>query len=343
MALTRELSDSLGSTCPSTQATQLTEPALLSCSHNRFCAPHPLFVIHCNIRRACYKLATELIVLPLSALNMISSTAGRIAVVTGANKGIGYFIAMQLALSGLFESVIIACRDATRAADAVKALQAKVPDTVKIIPESLTVGDTESHIAFVSKMDSTYGKVDCLVNNAAIAFKGSDPTPFKDQCKPTLDINFRGTVDFTERMIPLLEKGTDPRLVSVASMAARLRQLSPELQAKFSSPQLTIPELKELVDKFEADVQEGKHIEQGWGKSNYGLSKLSVVAATKVWAREHPKIKVNCCCPGYCKTDMSSNQGGRDPADGARNAVIPATMENPPTGEFFEDYKVSQW
>jgi hypothetical protein len=45
----------------------------------------------------------------------------------------------------------------------------------------------------------------------------------------------------------------------------------------------------------------------------------------------------------YCKTDMTSENGRRDPADGAKNAVIPATMENPPTGEFFQDYKVSTW
>ena len=88
-----------------------------------------------------------------------------------------------------------------------------------------------------------------------------------------------------------------------------------------------------------------KHSERGWGNSNYGFSKLSVIAMTKVWAREESKngIAVNCCCPGYCDTGMTSHKGPRSTTEGAKNAVIPATMENPPAGEFFSDYKISAW
>lgn len=281
-----------------------------------------------------------------SAACFATNTAGRVAVVTGSNKGIGFFIALQLGLSGLFQNVILACRDAQRGQVAAQEMSRTIGDKGASVSYSqLTLGDHDSHVAFRNRMDQEYGKIDVLVNNAAFAFKGSDPTPFQEQTKPTLDINFRATVDFTEEMLPLLRKGTDPRIVNVASMSGHLSQItSQDLKDKFTSQDLTFPQLQQLVDKFERDVQNGNHREEGWGNSNYGMSKLAVIAATKIWARqEGPTIVVNCCCPGYCKTDMTSQKGIRDPSDGAKNAVIPATMENPPTGEFFADYKVSEW
>ena len=274
---------------------------------------------------------------------MNTTNQGRVAVVTGANKGIGYFIALQLGLSGLFQQILLGCRDVNRGREAVASLQAQLPSTVKVSSYPFVLGDVDSHSAFVKKMEDDFGKVDCLVNNAAMAFKGSDPTPFKDQTKPTLDVNFRATIDFTEKMLPLLKKGSDPRLVFVASMSGRLGQLSPDLQKEFSSPSLTMSRLHSLVDKFEKDVQDGTHSANGWGNSNYGFSKLAVIAATKVLAREYPDVSINCCCPGYCKTDMTSQKGVRDPNEGAKNAVIPATMQDPPTGAFFRDFRVKEW
>jgi len=275
---------------------------------------------------------------------MINNTCtGRVAVVTGANKGIGYYIALQLGLSGQFQNVLLGCRDTVRATEAVRSIQAQLPSSVTVSSATLDLGDETSHAQFAATVNEKFGKADVLVNNAALAFKGADPTPFEGQTKPTLDVNYRGTVDFTEKMLPLLKKGEDPRLVSVASMAGRLGQLSPVMQAKFTDPDLTIGQLNSLVNDFERDVMDGTYKSKGWGNSNYGFSKLVVIAATKVWARENPEIKVNCCCPGYCKTDMTSQNGRRDPADGAKNAVLPATMENPPTGEYFSDYKVTPW
>jgi carbonyl reductase 1 len=280
---------------------------------------------------------------------------GRVAVVTGSNKGIGYFIALQLGLSGLFQHILLGCRDTSRAEQAVNQLKAEFASSntcsaVSVSSYPLTLGDPTSHQEFARHVEDTFGKANVLVNNAAMAYKGADPTPFKEQCKPTLDVNFRGTVDFTERMLPLLrkaaEQGEEARLVNVASMSGRLNQVTdPAKVEKLQSPDLTMPELMELVDGWQASVLNGTHKKEGWGNSNYGMSKLAVIAATKVWARQEQGvgISVNCCCPGYCKTDMSSQNGTRDPADGAKNAVIPATMENPPTGEFFEDYKVGKW
>jgi short chain dehydrogenase len=141
----------------------------------------------------------------------------------GNNKGIGYFIALQLGLPGLFQHIILACRDRTRAAAAVESMRAQLPSTVTVRAETLTVGDSASHSEFAARMQQTFGKIDCLVNNAGFAFKGADTTPFNDQTKPTLDTNFRGTVNFTETMLPLIDQGSDPRIVNVASMSGLLR------------------------------------------------------------------------------------------------------------------------
>ncbi|KAL9181977.1 hypothetical protein ACHAXT_012320 [Thalassiosira profunda] len=272
----------------------------------------------------------------------------RVAVVTGANKGIGRAIAEHLACSGIFTDVILGCRNEQRGSVAANEI-ASNPNASRscaVRYHQLTIGDKASHAAFAKFVEGSYGKVDVLVNNAGIAFKNADPTPFEQQCKPTLAVNFWGTVDFTEQMLPLVRKGRDARIVSVASMAGHLGQLrSRELQRMFSSPQLTKAELCSLVDKFEADVMNGRHVQEGWGNSNYGFSKLAVIAATKIWAREEAAngIAVNCCCPGYCDTDMTSHRGPRSPWEGAKNAVIPATMENPPTGEYFADFRVARW
>ena len=275
---------------------------------------------------------------------VIPPIPNRVAVITGSNKGIGYFIALQLGLSGLFQHICLACRDLQKAQTAVESLQAQLPPEVKVSCLPLTLGDPDSHRQLAQCLQERFGTLDVLVNNAGMAYKGTDPTPFREQCTPTLNVNFRGTCDLTEQLLPLLRQGTDPRIVNVASMSGRLGQVSQERQQQFAAEDLTMEQLYAYVDEFERDVLAGHHLKKGWSNSNYGMSKLALVAATKVWARtEQPSIKVNCCCPGYCKTDMTSQNGLRDPAEGAKNAVLPATMEDPPTGEFFADYQVASW
>ena len=74
-----------------------------------------------------------------------------------------------------------------------------------------------------------------------------------------------------------------------------------------------------------------------------GLSKLALIAATRVLARDYPAIRCNAMCPGYCDTDMTSHRGPRPPADGAKIAVLLATMEPAPTGAFYENMRESSW
>ena len=88
----------------------------------------------------------------------------------------------------------------------------------------------------------------------------------------------------------------------------------------------------------------GTHRQDGWGNSNYGLSKLAVIAATRVFARENPGVLVNACCPGYCDTDMSSHRGPRPPAEGAANAVMLVDLpDGGPSGGFYQNLAPSKW
>jgi carbonyl reductase 1 len=264
----------------------------------------------------------------------------RVALVTGANQGIGFHIAKQLVQSGLFGTVVLGCRDAVKGA-------AAAAEVGGAFLQPLDVADAASGRAFADALRERYGRLDCLVNNAGMAFKGADPTPFAEQTAPTLQTNFYGTLALTEALLPLLREGrvSDARIVNVASMAGRLGQVSPALQRAFAAPDLTLPALRALVDGFKSDVAAGVHASRGWSKSNYGMSKLALIAATRVLARDEPDIRVNACCPGYCDTSMTSHKGPRPPAEGARNAVVLATgpRESCPTGAFYQDERPSEW
>eukprot|EP00658_Telonema_sp_P-2_P081641 TRINITY_DN8431_c0_g1_i1.p2 TRINITY_DN8431_c0_g1~~TRINITY_DN8431_c0_g1_i1.p2 ORF type:complete len:210 (+),score=58.32 TRINITY_DN8431_c0_g1_i1:294-923(+) len=201
----------------------------------------------------------------------------------------------------------------------------------------------ESIESFVAELRERFGSVRCLVNNAAIAFKAADPTPFEGQTSPTLRINFFQTLKLTEAILPMMGDGS--RLVNVASMAGRLGQVCSELQQRFSDESLTLDGVRSLGAEFVAAVEDGNYVSRGWSKSNYGVSKLCLIAATKVLAREHPGMRVNCCCPGGCRTDMSSGGGNRSAEDGAKNAVMLCldVADDGPTGQFFRNYSLSEW
>ena len=261
----------------------------------------------------------------------------RTAVVTGANKGIGFQIAKQLLPS--VSLLILACHDRSRGEAAAKLLGSS-----KCVVEELDLANEKSIDAFAERMHEKYDHLEVLVNNAAIAFPGRDPTPFEQQTGPTLKINYFGTVRLTEKLMPLLTKADDAQLVFLASMAGSLSQLSDKRQKQFSDPTLTKQKLTELVKEFETDVAEGRHKDRGWSNSNYGFSKLSIIAYTKILARDAPKsLAVNCCCPGYCDTDMTSHKGTRDPADGAKNAIMLAQPNCPHRGVFIKNEQVSEW
>jgi carbonyl reductase 1 len=263
-----------------------------------------------------------------------------IAVVTGANKGIGFEISRQLASQGF--KTILAARNPDLGKLAATELQKNGLD---VEFRQLDISDHDSVLNFASKFQDDYGRCDVLVNNAAIAFKGSDPTPFTEQAEPTIHTNFFATLDITKAMIPLLEQSLCPRIVNVASEAGHLRILPSQLRRdEFTAPDLSLEKLEALMRDFVADVKNGRHVERGWPNTCYGTSKLGVIALSKVLARDHPNMIINACCPGYCQTDMSSQRGNNSPAEGARTPVMLAQAKKGSlSGGFFAGEREIEW
>lgn len=231
-------------------------------------------------------------------------TSVKVAIVTGSNKGIGYEIVKKIgALGGI--RTIIATRDTSRGEEAVFSLKKQGYDVDFI---QLDISSSESIENFTITVKNRYEKVDILVNNAAIAFKGSDSTPFEQQARPTIQTNFCGTLELTRSLLPLLKRSENPRIVNIASQAGHLRIIPDAIRRRFfTSSDLTMNKLEEAMNEFVVDVESGRHTELGWPNTCYGTSKLGVIAMTKILARDEPEILVNCCCPGYCQTGTFVN------------------------------------
>ena len=270
-----------------------------------------------------------------------------VALVTGGNKGIGFQIAKKLSAPGTNIKTIIGCRNVDLGEAAAKELKAAGCD---VEFRKMDICDPSSIESIRASIEHDFGGLDILVNNAAIAFKESDPTPFKEQARPTIMGNFFSTLDVTRAMLPLLHKSHSPRIVNMASYTGHLKILSGDARRdKFTSPALHLNELESLMREFVTDVEAGSHGENGWPDSSYGMSKLGVIALTKVIARDEPKIMVNACCPGYCATDMTSMEGAKTAEHGSRTPVMLALLPESklehvqPSGKFYSEEAEVVW
>lgn len=281
------------------------------------------------------------------AISLKMNPNQKVALVTGGNKGIGLQIAKKLGASGQNIKTIIGCRSIDLGSAAASELQRCGLD---VIYRQLDITDDSSIENLSKNITEEFGRLDILVNNAAIAFKGSDPTPFKGQARPTMEANFFGTLSVTKAMLPLLRKSQSPRIINVASMAGHLRIVpDPAKIAKLTSSTLQLDELEVMMHEFVGDVESGTHSKNGWPNTCYGTSKLGVIAMTNILARTEPTMMINSCCPGYCSTDMSSMRGTRTAEHGARTpamlALLPgsALTKVSPSGKFFSDEAEEAW
>lgn len=203
----------------------------------------------------------------------------KIAVVTGANKGIGFAIVRGLCKQ--FRGIVyLTSRDVERGQKAVSELQ---NDGLAPKFHQLDVTDPNSVTNFRDYIKEKYGGIDLLINNAAIAFKNKATEPVAIQAKETLRVNYFSLVSTCNILFPLLRDGA--RVVNVSSSSGLLINIpSEELRRKLTDPNLTIEELSNLMQQYVDAATEGTQ-GQKWGHSSYSVSKVGVNALTKIQQR----------------------------------------------------------
>ncbi|MDD1057203.1 SDR family oxidoreductase [Streptomyces cocklensis] len=236
-----------------------------------------------------------------------------IALVTGANKGIGYEIAAGLGALGW--SVGVGARDEARREAAVQKLRAGGADAFGV---PLDVTDDASVAAAARLVEERAGRLDVLVNNAGVT-GGMPQTPTTvdlSAVRTAVETNVVGVIRVTNALLPLLRRSASPRIVNMSSSVGSLtRQTAPGA-------------------------------ETGPISAAYAPSKTFLNALTVQYARElrDTNILINAACPGYCATDLNGFRGVRTPEQGAAIAIRLASLpDDGPTGAFFDEDGVVPW
>lgn len=258
--------------------------------------------------------------------------ARRVALVTGATRGIGEAIAHELARHEL--EVIVSGRDAHQGEKVARELGGAASF------EALDVTDPKSIEAIAVRLA---GGLDVLVNNAGASFDGFDAAV----ARRTLDVNFVGMMKLTDRLLPHLRPGA--RVVMVSSGMGSVSSLGPELQRQVMNPTLDRAGLVAFVDRFVDDVAAGRHAKNGWPSNAYRVSKIAMNAYVRILAREligDPRgVLVNAACPGWVRTAMGGSGAPRSPNEGAKTPSWLALL--PPgdarSGGFYRDEKPAEW
>ncbi|HEX9341045.1 MAG TPA: SDR family NAD(P)-dependent oxidoreductase [Thermoplasmata archaeon] len=265
---------------------------------------------------------------------MTPDTSDRpIALVTGANRGLGLETSNQLNHQGF--RVILTSRTEAAGMAATKKLD---PDGRDIVHHQLDITDRESISALAGDLPRLAPRLDVLVNNAGIGSWGAD----RAASAHTIAVNYFGSRDVTDALVPFVPRGG--RVVMVSSGMGELSYLGRDLRSKFSDPALTRPALEALVALYLRDLERGDPRKAGW-PSAYSVSKISMNALTRTLARElAPRgIRINAVCPGWVRTDMGGRGATRSVPSGARSIVLTATNAGDATGGFYRDGKQISW
>ena len=240
-------------------------------------------------------------------------TDQKIALITGANKGIGKEIARQLGAQGF--TVLLGVRDETRGAEAASELTQEGLTAHSVL---LDVTDSKSIAAAAQRIEAEFGKLDVLVNNAGIALdNGPASKTDMEMLRRTYDTNVFGVFAVTQALLPLLKKADAGRIVNLSSGLGSLTQNS--------DPQWEFGAVKPLA----------------YNSSKAALNMMTVIIAAEL---KETAIKVNAADPGYTATDLNQNRGTRTVAQGATAAVRLALLPaDGPTGGYFDENGPVPW
>lgn len=228
---------------------------------------------------------------------------GRVALVSGGNRGIGLEVCRQLSEQGV--TVIIGSRDEDRGRVAAESLEGNV------VSHQLDVADAGSVDRMAAFLQDSFGRLDVLVNNAAIANDDGQSGVEADleRVKEALESNLFGAWRLCELAIPLMQRNGYGRIVNVSTGLAALEDM-------------------------------------GGGSPGYRVSKTALNVLTRILASElrGSGILVNAVNPGWVQTEMGGSGATRSVEEGAEALVWAATLPNSgPTGGFFRDRSPVAW
>ncbi|MCP3782883.1 SDR family oxidoreductase [Micromonospora sp. A3M-1-15] len=220
-----------------------------------------------------------------------------IALITGANKGIGLATARQLGARGM--TVLVGARDAARGREAADKLRAEGVDA-RFVP--LEVTEAASVAAAAELVELEYGHLDVLVNNAGIIRADGAGLPSEtilDTLREVYETNVFGVVAVTNALLPLLRRAPAARIVNVSSEVGSIAVMTDPKGALFALTSIPYPS-----------------------------SKTALNMVTAMYAKElrDTPIKVNAANPGYCATDLNHHSGFRTAEEGAEVSVHLATL-----------------
>jgi len=272
--------------------------------------------------------------------------ASRVCLVTGANKGIGLAIVENLCKNPQAKNlhILLGSRSKENGEKAMEKLHSESKCGDRVSPIVIDIDDENSIQKAAEEIKSNYGGLDILINNAGMAFKGD---AFDENvARTTSKTNYYGTKNACKILFPLLRPGARVVNVSSSMSVKTLSDISQNLRDQFMKDDLTIDKLDSLMEKFCKDVANGTYQQEGWNKSAYGVSKVGVSMLTRILARDN-KIEgalINCCCPGWVKTDMAGDKAPLTPAQGAETPVHLALLpEGSPNGKHWKDKEVQPY
>lgn len=237
-----------------------------------------------------------------------ASTTGKVALVTGSNKGIGLELVRQLAKAGV--TTILTARNEAQGSAAQAQLQQEGL-TVEFLPVDVT--NLISIRAAAARIEQHYGKLDILVNNAGILpDEDSESNALiiaPDIVRQVFETNTLGPLQTSQVMLPLLRKSANGKIINISSGMGSLSEMD-------------------------------------GGYPAYRISKAALNAVTRILASDlqGSAITVNSVCPGWVKTDMGGPNAERSP-ERSVNGILPLLLSDDggPNGQFLRDGKPIPW